>query len=840
MSNRCLHCGDKLPLLRKVTGGEFCCEEHRHAYAHEQSNLALSRLIDEQQSVQTGRKPRRRGIALPLPRTANGNGAHAKPVGHSGPDPAFCQWLYASNPRAQNFRSPLRSGETFLAGLHELALPVVNWRILRKRLMAGERVEWSALDRARAGAGAYAAGEGPCPFAAWDLSAAIPGHHLLPVWDDSSAEVAIAVDFEPVEFGGLVKLPTEVKMRNWAAPMRSLLPKPWAVTLGAPALPLHAEARVRQQSADVEIRSTQMAPLIRSSRLLGKAIPSPAGYHPITAEHRPWDAFQQIPKAATPSSIELAQATSFSSLAVLAARGPVALKELLEGDQLVSSNPAFPTVPGDFSGRQLQRAERVAMAIPYTNSGQRPVETQAKGIFPLPFLVPPGSPSIGQPQFRAPLQQVKQLTLAPRRGVESYQVSVPAAAAVETEIPGTNRPTAALKPVLDWLPAFGRPMAPSWEVRARRAEGTSTPAAGWTELVLTQTPALATSILSLEKPAMQAGPVKLLRLTMERVEMRNVKARPKANTDTHAPVREVIKPKTKLVPRTSSLPDAMPAIDEIPVWRQKLAPVGQVWQRLPAASKWGGLTVAALVLAVGMGTRGSYTAEATSPRRTPVASMPGESSEGGLAGLQKTIMNRAAIALTDDFRAGLADWEGQGDWARSWSYDSAGFVRTGSLALYTPSVHLTDYRLEFLGQIEQKSMSWVVRAKDLRNFYAVKITLRDEGPVPTAYLQRYAVVDGKPTEVVQKRLPMQVTQDTLYRVLMEVRQENYVLTVQGQIVDSWSEPRLKSGGVGFFSAKGELARLRWVGVWHQYDTLGRLCAFLAPYSISDRERSGGQ
>ncbi len=87
---------------------------------------------------------------------------------------------------------------------------------------------------------------------------------------------------------------------------------------------------------------------------------------------------------------------------------------------------------------------------------------------------------------------------------------------------------------------------------------------------------------------------------------------------------------------------------------------------------------------------------------------------------------------------------------------------------------------------------------------------------------------------------MQVTRDSLYRVLMEVRQENYVLTVQGQIVDSWSEPRLKSGGVGFFSAKGELARLRWVGVWHQYDTLGRLCAFLAPYSISDRERSGGQ
>jgi hypothetical protein len=214
--------------------------------------------------------------------------------------------------------------------------------------------------------------------------------------------------------------------------------------------------------------------------------------------------------------------------------------------------------------------------------------------------------------------------------------------------------------------------------------------------------------------------------------------------------------------------------------------------------------------------------------------------EGGLAGLKRTILDRAAIALTDDFRTGLADWDGQGDWARSWSYDSAGFVRTGSLALYTPTLSLTDYRLEFLGQIESRSLSWVLRAKDFRNFYAVKITLRDDGPVPSAYLQRYAVIDGQPTEAVQKRLPMQVTQDTLYRVLMEARGPNYVLTVQGQIVDSWSEHRLQSGGVGFFSAKGELARLRWVGVWHQYDALGRLCAFLAPYSISDRERSGGQ
>ena len=60
----------------------------------------------------------------------------------------------------------------------------------------------------------------------------------------------------------------------------------------------------------------------------------------------------------------------------------------------------------------------------------------------------------------------------------------------------------------------------------------------------------------------------------------------------------------------------------------------------------------------------------------------------------------------------------------------------------------------------------------------------------------------------------------------------FALTVQGQMVDSWSEPRLRTGGVGFFTrARRRQPRLRWVQVTHQYDMLGRLCAYLAPYNI---------
>ena len=71
----------------------------------------------------------------------------------------------------------------------------------------------------------------------------------------------------------------------------------------------------------------------------------------------------------------------------------------------------------------------------------------------------------------------------------------------------------------------------------------------------------------------------------------------------------------------------------------------------------------------------------------------------------------------------------------------------------------------------------------------------------------------------------------LYRVRLDVHGDDFSLTVQGQMVDTWSEPRLTRGGIGFLQRAGEESRLRWVQVTHQYDMLGRLCAYLAPYNI---------
>jgi hypothetical protein len=205
--------------------------------------------------------------------------------------------------------------------------------------------------------------------------------------------------------------------------------------------------------------------------------------------------------------------------------------------------------------------------------------------------------------------------------------------------------------------------------------------------------------------------------------------------------------------------------------------------------------------------------------------------------VRRTVASRAGVALNEEFRAGLDDWQSKGGVATAWSFDSTGFVRPGSLALYRPSMGLTNYELQFLGLIDKKALSWVVRAADFDNYYVIKLVVVKPGPMPTMGITRYAVIDGKAQNRVDTVAAINARPDTLYRVSLNVNKDTYLLTLQGIVVDSWTDERLSTGGVGFFAPRGEESRVRWVQVTHQYDMLGRLCAFLAPYNISNTDGS---
>jgi hypothetical protein len=206
--------------------------------------------------------------------------------------------------------------------------------------------------------------------------------------------------------------------------------------------------------------------------------------------------------------------------------------------------------------------------------------------------------------------------------------------------------------------------------------------------------------------------------------------------------------------------------------------------------------------------------------------------------IEPALVERSALRLEEDFSSGLSGWDGGPQWASEWAYDPAGLVRPRKLALLTDSLPLSDYQLEFVGQIEKKSLCWVFRASDLRNYYAMKITITKPGPLPLGAIVRSVVVNGATVESVQLPLPLAIRNDTLYHVTTTAYHDQFTTSVNGQIVDAFRDRRHPSGGVGLFSGPGEAARVLRVLVTHQDDWLGRICAYLFRDSADSKAADG--
>lgn len=207
---------------------------------------------------------------------------------------------------------------------------------------------------------------------------------------------------------------------------------------------------------------------------------------------------------------------------------------------------------------------------------------------------------------------------------------------------------------------------------------------------------------------------------------------------------------------------------------------------------------------------------------------------GAAASLHDSVRQRAAVVLEEDFSSGLARWT---DGASGWSRDAGGSVHVGGLALLAPSLRMKDYRVEFMGVIERQSLSWVFRAQDPQNYYAMKIAVVKPGPLPTMGLVRYEVIGGKEGQRVQMPLRIMLHNNAPFRVRVAVSGSDFTTLINGQLVDFWGDDRLKAGGAGFFSEPGDRARLYWVKIAHQDDMLGKLCSYLAPNNLDSRNGS---
>jgi hypothetical protein len=168
----------------------------------------------------------------------------------------------------------------------------------------------------------------------------------------------------------------------------------------------------------------------------------------------------------------------------------------------------------------------------------------------------------------------------------------------------------------------------------------------------------------------------------------------------------------------------------------------------------------------------------------------------------------APATLEEHFDAGLHNWVGG---TSDWKVDVAG-VRAGSLALYSPSLDLSNYLLEFLTRIETHGVSWVFRAADFQNYYQATLAVAPGGGYE---LRRSLVTEGSAEAATVRSAPASSpapTGKTAVTLRTRVAGNEFTVSLDGQVIDTWTDARLAAGGIGFVGAPEDRARLYWVKV----------------------------
>jgi hypothetical protein len=130
-------------------------------------------------------------------------------------------------------------------------------------------------------------------------------------------------------------------------------------------------------------------------------------------------------------------------------------------------------------------------------------------------------------------------------------------------------------------------------------------------------------------------------------------------------------------------------------------------------------------------------------------------------------------------------------------------VAGGSLRLWPESVGYRNYRFSFEAVLDASPLGWAVRATDPKNYLAMRLVHGVDG----YRLERSAVIGGVEGPRSTTGILPELKPNMPVKVAVE-SSENLVLTkLNGKTVDSWSDPRLPSGGAGLLSARAHEPRV---------------------------------
>lgn len=868
---RCQHCGKRLPILRKLTDSEFCSPEHRRAFQEEQERHALSRLLE---ASQMGRKPAPLPTAASLaeaktPKSGKGQTPGREARKEKGPStPPAVERFFPIRPEGTR---PIAASTvpSLMEVTPELLLPDGLARRYSRRVLYRLREAPSArVPFGMAGKAATAATAPPRPLQtrpggllprrviAVRTNVKTGGPKALTVLARRSDLILAKPrrpDPLPARQLAIRTRPSGLKT-DWVPPRRLESNRP------ADAAPLPPPTLRASTVEEIAWPAPAAIPAPVPVGLLPRALPGRVTAGPVFAlpAARRQAALTLGRRTEEPRWLALSQERLPDADTALRLVAPPAARCVRGGERRVPGawlrqlpSPKPVDVARQIAGPETEQVPFPAPAVtgPIRRHHDARSPAEVRGLVPLPERYRPESRRLadrGKTLFLTVMARTQRVELVPmlpgRRVRVDGDFIVPA-------------PHECLTPLRDILAPAPSPPLTAPPVRVFR------PALS---IEMDNQPLVLAG--GCPKPAKRlvrwiptlSGGIPPTDLATSATDWRTQHLKP-------TPPRLVLRPEPARTRRQGLVSDTL---RQLPLAFAKGPGLQRLWRVAPADLRW---VAMALPVVIGLAwyslapnrraaeeipePAGPVAANAAADtaavpaKRTPIKSAAPSGSRaaqrrdsgraapaepvrqedpGFFASLREKISQRAAVEVSDDFRNGLSAWEGNPGWSDAWSYDQAGFVKPGSLALLTPTVHLRDYSFEFLGQIEHRALSWVYRARDTRNYYAGKLVVVQGGPLPKVNLVRYRVVNGREEGRKSIPVPEQVRQETMYRVRIDVSGNDFTTSVLGKVVDTFSDEVHPQGGIGFFAARGEESKIRWVELSHQYDTVGRLCAFLAP------------
>ena len=149
-----------------------------------------------------------------------------------------------------------------------------------------------------------------------------------------------------------------------------------------------------------------------------------------------------------------------------------------------------------------------------------------------------------------------------------------------------------------------------------------------------------------------------------------------------------------------------------------------------------------------------------------------------------------------------------GDWQRESAVGGDPGVKQGrQLVLYRPALQAKDARLEFAWTVASGDVGLVFRAKDLGNYYAVRLKLLKAGPTPTLSAEYFSVYQFVESPHTEKVLVFSKN-DPVLLVRLDIFGPSFTLYLQDNATEFWTDARMTSGALGFFEEGNRSAEVR--------------------------------